>query len=81
MLKPRKSYNKSTPLYAASSPAISRLGRDMTSGTPSPLPPKSAVAEHTPALPQGDPFALAQGNVLPQIHHNNNPLAVPVLST
>lgn len=53
----------------------------MTSGTPSPLSPKSAVAEHTPALPQGDPFALAQGNVLSQIHHNNNPLAVPVLST
>lgn len=53
----------------------------MTSGAPSTLPPKSAVAEHPPALPQGDPFALAQGNVLPQIHHNNNPRAVPVPST
>lgn len=53
----------------------------MTSGTPSTLPPKSAVAEHPPALPQGDPFALAQGNVLPHIHHNDNPRADPVTST
>lgn len=45
------------------------------------MPPQSTVAEHPPALPQGDPSALAQGNVLPPIHQNNNPPAVPVPST
>lgn len=67
---------KSTSPYAASSPT-SRQGRNRTSGAPSTLPPQSAATEKPPALPRGDPCTLAKGNVLPQIHQNNNP---PVFS-
>lgn len=67
---------KSTSPYAASSPT-SRQGRNRTSGAPPTLPPQSAATEEPPALPPGDPFTPAQGNVLPQIRQNNNPPVVP----
>lgn len=81
MLRAGKSKRKSPSPYAASSPATSRLGRNRSSGAPYTLPPQSAVAEHPPALPQGDQSALAQSNVLPPIQQNNNPPAVPVPSS
>lgn len=53
----------------------------MTSVVPSTLPPQSATTEQPPALLQGDPSALAQGNVLLQIRRNNFPPAVLVPSS